>query len=178
MQIEQGFISIISTESSMQQPNTIACFFFVYAETGILKEKENGSIHAMFLVWYLSVRTILTERGIVLRIYIWPGDLRLNSYRYSRTPRRTSLYLSLVDSAGDHVSRCYVMDPLGAKTRHKGSKDPRRDPRIHGGSRDPTVRRFYIRLGRHPLDRSFVLNSNSILIYWYSFTSNELYFQV
>jgi hypothetical protein len=43
---------------------------------------------------------------------------------------------------------------------------------------DLLVRRFYIRLGRHLLDRSFVLNSNSILIYWYSFTSNELYFQV
>jgi hypothetical protein len=36
----------------------------------------------------------------------------------------------------------------------------------------------YICLGRHPLDRSFVLNSSSILIHWYSFTSNELYFQV
>jgi hypothetical protein len=40
------------------------------------------------------------------------------------------------------------------------------------------LQRFYIRLGHHLLDRSFVLNSNSILIYWYSFTSNELYFQV
>jgi hypothetical protein len=40
------------------------------------------------------------------------------------------------------------------------------------------LRRFYIRLGRHLLDRSFVLNSNSILIYWYSSTSNKLYFQV
>jgi hypothetical protein len=39
-------------------------------------------------------------------------------------------------------------------------------------------RRSYIYLGRHLLDRNFVLNSNSILIYWYSFTSNELYFQV
>jgi hypothetical protein len=27
------------------------------------------------------------------------------------------------------------------------------------------LRRFYIKLGRHLLDRSFVLNSNSILIY-------------
>jgi hypothetical protein len=43
---------------------------------------------------------------------------------------------------------------------------------------DLSVRRFYIRLGRYLLDRSFVLNSNSILIYWYSFTSNELYLQV
>jgi hypothetical protein len=34
----------------------------------------------------------------------------------------------------------------------------------------------YIYPGRHLLDRSFVLNSDSILIYWYSFTSNELYF--
>jgi hypothetical protein len=53
---------------------------------------------------------------------------------------------------------------------------------IQGGSRgskgDLIIRRFYIRLGRYLLDRSFVLNSNSILIYWYSFTSNELYFQV
>jgi hypothetical protein len=40
------------------------------------------------------------------------------------------------------------------------------------------LRRFYIRLGRYLLDKSFVLNSNSILIYWYSFTSNKLYFQV
>jgi hypothetical protein len=56
-----------------------------------------------------------------------------------------------------------VMDPLGAKARYKGS-------------RDPIIRRFYIKLGRYLLDRSFVLNSNNILIYWYSFTSNELYF--
>jgi hypothetical protein len=53
---------------------------------------------------------------------------------------------------------------------------------IQGGSRgskrDLFVRRFYISLGRHLLDKSFVLNSNSILIYWYSFTSNKLYFQV
>jgi hypothetical protein len=53
---------------------------------------------------------------------------------------------------------------------------------IQGGSRgskgDPFVRRFYISLGRYLLDKSFVLNSNNILIYWYSFTSNELYFQV
>jgi hypothetical protein len=41
---------------------------------------------------------------------------------------------------------------------------------------DLLVRRFYMRLGRYLLDRSFVLNSNNILIYWYSFTSNELYF--
>jgi hypothetical protein len=40
---------------------------------------------------------------------------------------------------------------------------------------DLLIRRFYIKLGRYLLDRSFVLNSNSILIYWYSFTSNELY---
>jgi hypothetical protein len=44
-----------------------------------------------------------------------------------------------------------------------------------GSSRE---RKSYICLGRHPLDKSFVLNSNNILIYWYSFTSNELYFQV
>jgi hypothetical protein len=72
---------------------------------------------------------------------------------------------SLVGSARDRVSRCHVMDPLGAKTRHEGS-------------RDLAIRRFYIKLGCYLLDRSFVLNSNSILIYWYSFTSNELYFQV
>jgi hypothetical protein len=47
-----------------------------------------------------------------------------------------------------------------------------------GSKGDLFARRFYIKLGRHLLDRSFVLNSNSILIYWYSFTSNELYFQV
>jgi hypothetical protein len=47
------------------------------------------------------------------------------------------------------------------------------------GSRgDLFVRRFYINPGYHLLDKSFVLNSNNILIYWYSFTSNELYFQV
>jgi hypothetical protein len=40
------------------------------------------------------------------------------------------------------------------------------------------LRKLYIRLGRHLLDRSFVLNSNNILIYRYSFTSNELYFQI
>jgi hypothetical protein len=40
----------------------------------------------------------------------------------------------------------------------------------------PGLQRFYIRLGRHLLSRSFVLNSNSILIYWYFFTSNKLYF--
>jgi hypothetical protein len=28
---------------------------------------------------------------VVLRTHTWPGDLRLNSYRYSRTPGRTSL---------------------------------------------------------------------------------------
>jgi hypothetical protein len=27
----------------MRQPNTIACFFFVYTETGILKERKNDS---------------------------------------------------------------------------------------------------------------------------------------
>jgi hypothetical protein len=45
-----------------------------------------------------------------------------------------------------------VIDLLGAKARHEGS-------------RDLTVRRFYIRLGCYLLDRSFVLNSSSILIY-------------
>jgi hypothetical protein len=30
---------------------------------------------------------------------------------------------------------------------------------------DLVIRRFYIRLGRHLLDRNFVLNSNNILIY-------------
>jgi hypothetical protein len=49
---------------------------------------------------------------------------------------------------------------------------------IWGLYKDPAVRRFYINLGRHLLDRSFVLNSNNILIYWYSYASNELYFQV
>jgi hypothetical protein len=34
-----------------------------------------------------------------------------------------------------------------------------------GSKGDLFVRRFYIRLGRHLLDKSFVLNSNSILIY-------------
>jgi hypothetical protein len=33
----------------------------------------------------------------------------------------------------------------------------------------------YIYLGRYLLDKSFVLNSNNILIYRYSFTSNKLY---
>jgi hypothetical protein len=51
---------------------------------------------------------------------------------------------------------------------------------IQEGSRrsrgDLFVQRFYIDPGRYLLDKSFVLNSNSILIYWYSFTSNELYF--
>jgi hypothetical protein len=56
--------------------------------------------------------------------------------------------------------------PLGIQEGSRGS----------GG--DLFVRRFYISLGRHLLDKSFVFNSNSILIYWYSFTSNELYFQV
>jgi hypothetical protein len=94
IQIEQGFISIILIESFIRQLNTIVCFFFVYAETGILKEKKNDSLYAIFLVWYLSIRATLTERGIVLRTHTWPGDLRLNSYRYSRTPGRTSLYIS------------------------------------------------------------------------------------
>jgi hypothetical protein len=43
---------------------------------------------------------------------------------------------------------------------------------------DQGIRRFYIKLGRHLLDKSFILNSDSILIYWYSFTNNKLYFQV
>jgi hypothetical protein len=55
---------------------------------------------------------------------------------------------------------------LGIQERSRGSKG------------DLFVRRFYISLGRYLLDKSFVLNSNNILIYWYSFTSNELYFQV
>jgi hypothetical protein len=38
-----------------------------------------------------------------------------------------------------------------------------------GGSKQKEAlvqeQKFYIKLGRHPLDRSFMLNSNSILIY-------------
>jgi hypothetical protein len=43
---------------------------------------------------------------------------------------------------------------------------------------DQQVQKFYINLGRYLLDKSFMLNSNSILIYWYSSTSNDLYFQI
>jgi hypothetical protein len=72
---------------------------------------------------------------------------------------------------------------LRIQEKSRGSKkdpgDPRRIQEIQEGSRgskgDPFVRRFYISLGRYLLDKSFVLNSNNILIYWYSFTSNELY---
>jgi hypothetical protein len=64
----------------------------------------------------------------------------------------------------------HVRSHLGVEVHQPTSRD--------GSKGDLFVRRFYISLGRHLLDRSFVLNSNSILIYWYSFTSNELYFQV
>jgi hypothetical protein len=43
---------------------------------------------------------------------------------------------------------------------------------------DQEVRGFYIRLGRHPLDRASCLTQDSILIHWYFFTSKDLYFQV
>jgi hypothetical protein len=92
-------------------------------------------------------------------------DLRLNSYLAIVEPQGGYLFSYLICHKRGSASLCHVMDPLGPKARHEGS-------------RDPIVRRFYIRLGRHLLDKSFVLNSNSILIYWYSFTSNELYFQV
>jgi hypothetical protein len=60
----------------------------------------------------------------------------------------------------------------------EGSRDPRKDPEIHERSRDLIIQKFYIRLGRYLLNKNFMLNSNNILIYWYSFTSNKLYFQV
>jgi hypothetical protein len=104
----------------------------------------------------------------VLRTNTWPGDLRLNSYRYSRTPGRTSLYVSYwscrrATSGWKCTNQYHVMDPWGSRRGSKG---------------DLFARRFYISLGCYLLDKSFVLNSNNILIYWYSFTSNELYFQV
>lgn len=46
---------------------------------------------------------------------------------------------------------------LGKCSSHMAPGEDPRDPR------DPAVRRSYIRLGFLPLDRSFVLNSNSIL---------------
>jgi hypothetical protein len=89
-------------------------------------------------------------------------------YRYSRTPGRTSLYVSYwsrrrATSGWKYTNQHHVMDPWGSRRGSRG---------------DPFVRRFYISLGRHLLDKSFVLNSNNILIYWYSFTSNELYSQI
>ena len=55
------------------------------------------------------------------------------------------------------------MDP-----RILGSLISFKDPGIRGSTipykRDPRERRFYIRLARLLLDRSFVLNSNSIFI--------------
>jgi hypothetical protein len=74
----------------------------------------------------------------------------------------------------------YVRNYLGVEVHQPISRD--RSLGIQEGSRgskgDLIIRRFYIKLNCYLLDRSFVLNSNSILIYWYSFTSNELYFQV
>jgi hypothetical protein len=43
-------------------------------------------------------------------------------------------------------------------TEHVDHKDHNHDP---SDPDDPREQRFYIRLGRHPLDRSFVLNSNN-----------------
>jgi hypothetical protein len=67
----------------------------------------------------------------------------------------------------------HVGSHLGVEVHQPISRDGSR-----GSRGDLFVRRFYIDPGYYLLDRSFVLNSNSILIYWYSFTSNELYFQV
>jgi hypothetical protein len=71
----------------------------------------------------------------------------------------------------------HVRNYLGVEVHQPTSCD--RSLGIQGGSKgDLFVRRFYIRLGCFLLNKIFVLNSNNILIYWYSFTSNELYFQV
>jgi hypothetical protein len=43
IQIEQDFISAVLIESFIQQPSVIACFFLVYAETVIMKRKEDSS---------------------------------------------------------------------------------------------------------------------------------------
>jgi hypothetical protein len=102
--------------------------------------------------------------------------------KHSRTPRRTLGFL---------IGRGWSHDgPGGPRNDLSKSRDIRiidlvRLSQLGRDSKDniatwtiPGLRRFYIRLGRHLLDKSFVLNSNNIPIYWYSFTSNELYFQV
>jgi hypothetical protein len=35
---------MILVESSMRRPNAIACFFLVYAETVIIKERKSGAL--------------------------------------------------------------------------------------------------------------------------------------
>jgi hypothetical protein len=58
-----------------------------------------------------------------------------------------------------------IRDEGGGESYHVTRRD--------GAPGDPPLRRFYIRLGLHPLDRSFVLNSNSISIHRYSSTCNN-----
>jgi hypothetical protein len=45
----------------------------------IIRKKEGYSLEAIFLMRYLSIRTILTEKGIILRTRVYLGDLRLNN---------------------------------------------------------------------------------------------------
>jgi hypothetical protein len=91
---------------------------------------------------------------LMLRTHTWLGDLRLNSCRYSRTP-------------GRDVFLCtYRLGHEGGLLRYSSrSRDSSSVDLVASDQVDHKVWRFYIRLGRYLLDRSFVLNSNNILIY-------------
>jgi hypothetical protein len=118
----------------------------------IIEKKENYSSQAIFLMWYLSVGTTLTGRGIVLRTYTWPGDLRLNSYSVVIEPLGGCLLC--IYRLG------HVKGYFGIQTGHVIVLVERPSRSVDQG-----IRKFYIRLGRYLLDKSFVLNSDNILIY-------------
>jgi hypothetical protein len=94
-------------------------------------------ILAIFLIFYLSVRAILTGRGIVLRIHMRLGDLRLSSYSYNRAPRRKNRTSSKI-TPGVEITfvRCHVMEPQNIEPKIIKPGSTFRGSMLGGSSKD------------------------------------------
>jgi hypothetical protein len=164
----------VLTENTFFKRYTYSLRFFFRA----VRTTKTPAVRMLYSRPTLTNKRVLGRVGLVLRKHTWLGDLRLNSYLAIVEPLEGRFFISgrsrgEMNGPGWNRGVTWSLWSTSRLVDWINWQPSRPTTRVDQG-----VWRFYIRLGRHPLDRSFVLNSNSILIYWYSFTSNELYSQV
>jgi hypothetical protein len=65
---------VVLVESSIRQPNTIACFFLVYAETVIIKEKKGGGLSSNISCIILKRWDDINQEGNnITNVYVTRG---------------------------------------------------------------------------------------------------------